>query len=430
MNWKTRLIWLLIPITIYLSGFSVYGRLEGLYNIKIPEMIKPLEIIRSNGRPLTVTCVLLTLFFALTSINGFRETVIQKKRGDFFKDHLVLSLMAIHFLFIFKILSDFPISSSLISALLTELFSQSFFFVLALTISVSVVPLIKTEQDFVTAVESISLSGILFVFSNLVQSIINPNAVYYASNLFTGTTGNPQHAAALLCMTLPSLIFCFEQNWRRGNALKTFLFALTIFFGIYFLFRTGSRTGTITFLITSLFLLVRSTFLSSIFTFFVPIFAFFALDSFTKSKENLKPFSKISNFTTTSRDSNWSQALSNFNEYILFGVPFSGKIFFIESSWLSLWFSLGGVGFLISLVWLETFLAKFKTLLTLKNFSVYGNRKSNLVNANFIAAFIFSFGEASLLGLLTPYIIILLINVALAISVIDHDKHIVGASKA
>jgi hypothetical protein len=430
MNWKAKLIWLLIPISIYLSGFSVYGKLEGTYGIKIPEMIRPLEIIRGNGRPLTIACLLSTLLFSLVSIRGFREPSAQKKRIAFFKDPLILSLLAIHLLFIFKILSDFPISLSLTNAFFTELFSQAFFFVLAFIISVTVVPLLKTEKDFAVAVESVSLSMVLFVFSNFLQSIINPSAVYYASNLFTGTTGNPQHAASFICMAFPSLIFCFEQNWKNSHVFKTFLFGLTICLSIYFLFRTGSRTGTITFLITGLFLLVRSTFLSSIFTLFVPVLAFFAFDSFSKSKENATPFSKISNFSTSSRDNNWSQALSNFNEYILFGVPFSGKIFFIESSWLSLWFSLGGVGFVISLVWLSTFLTKFKSLLTLKNFSIYGNRKSNLVTANFIAAFVFSFGEASLLGLLTPYIIILLINVALAISVIDHDKYIISASKA
>jgi hypothetical protein len=49
-------------------------------------------------------------------------------------------------------------------------------------------------------------------------------------------------------------------------------------------------------------------------------------------------------------------------------------------------------------------------------------RQVTLITANFISAFVISFGEASLLGILTPYVIILMINVILFNFVIFGEK--------
>jgi hypothetical protein len=140
------------------------------------------------------------------------------------------------------------------------------------------------------------------------------------------------------------------------------------------------------------------------------------------STDSSDAISKLSNTSADSREAVWNWALDNFNQY-LFGIPFVGEIGFVESTWLSLLSALGLLGLLISLLLVGNFFTKIKMLISLEKISSYQNRQVTLITANFICAFTISWGEASLLGILTPYVIILMINVVLFNFVVFGEKN-------
>jgi hypothetical protein len=413
-DWKKNLVWLLAAITIFLSSLSTYSKNEVLYGIEVPNLIEPLETLRANGRLLSAGCLILLLFFNIIVNGSVKEPKLKKQMNFFLKDPLISLLVVVHALFIIKFLNDSPTY-----LLFASLLPQIFFFVLILTIY-NLGRDLKTQKDFIIIVEYISLSAIIFILSNVVQFLIDQNAIFYAANLFVGTTGNPQHAAIFICMTLPSLLFSLEQGWIDKNKIKTFVCLLTICFSLYFLFRTGSRTGLICFAATSIFLISRTNLVASVtfLSFGTFIFASWG-DMITKDSSDA--ISKLSNTSADSREFVWKLALDNFNQY-LFGIPFDDELIFVESTWLSLLSRLGLLGFLISLPLVVNFFTKMKMLMSVDKIRREQKRQVTLITANFISAFVISFGEASLLGILTPYVIILMINVILFNFVIFGEK--------
>jgi hypothetical protein len=414
-DWKKNLVWLLTTITIYLSSLSTYTKNEILFGIEVPKLIEPLETLRANGRLLTAGFLIFLLFFLLIVKGSVRELKLKKQMSFFSKDPLVLLLVTVHALFIIKLLIDSPTD-----LLFNSLLSQLLFFVLVFIIY-NLASNLKTQRDFTRIVEYISLSAIIFILLNMVQLLIDQNAVFYIANLFLGTTGNPQHAAIFICMTLPSLLFSLEQGWIDKNKIKFFVCLLTVCFSFYFLFRTGSRTGLISFAATSIFLISRTNLVTSVIFLFFGAFIF-AIWGDILSTDSSDAISKLSNTSADSREAVWNWALDNFNQY-LFGIPFVGEIGFVESTWLSLLSALGLLGLLISLLLVGNFFTKIKMLISLEKISSYQNRQVTLITANFICAFTISWGEASLLGILTPYVIILMINVVLFNFVVFGEKN-------
>jgi hypothetical protein len=413
-DWKKNLIWLLTAITIYLSSLSTYTKNEILYGSEVPKLIEPLETLRANGRLLAIGFLILLVFFIIVR-GRVKEPKLKKQMNFFSKDPLLLSLVTVHALFIIKLLIDSPIY-----LLSNSLLSQLFFFVLVFTIY-NLASDLKTQRDFMKIVEYISLSAIIFILSNVVQLLIDQNAVFYIANLFLGTTGNPQHAAIFMCMTLPSLLFSLEQGWIDKKKIKFCVCLLTVCFSFYFLFRTGSRTGLISFAATSIFLISRTNLVTSVIFLFFGAFIFASWGDIITT-DSSDAISKLSSTSTDSREFNWNWALDNFNQY-LFGIPFDGEIGFVESTWLSLLSGLGLLGLLISLLLAGNFFTKIKVLMSLDKISRDQKRQVTLITANFISAFTISFGEASLLGILTPYVIILMINVVLFNFVIFGEKN-------
>jgi hypothetical protein len=414
-DWKKNLVWLLTAITIFLSSLSTYNRNEIFYGIEVPKLIEPLETLRANGRLLSAGCLIFLLFFNIIVKSSVKEPKSKKQMNFFLKDTLISLLVVVHALFIIKFLNDSPIY-----LLFTSLFPQFFFFVVILTIY-NLGSDLKTQKDFIIIVEYISLSAIIFILSNVVQILIDQNTVFYVANLFVGTTGNPQHAAIFICMTLPSLLFSLEQGWIDKEKVKFFVCLLTVCFSLYFLFRTGSRTGIISFALTTMFLISRANLVTLVISLFFGTFIFASWGDII-TIDSSDAISKLSNTSADSREFGWKLALDNFNQY-LFGIPFDGELIFVESTWLSLLSRLGILGFLISLLLVVNFFTKMKMLMSVDKIKRDQKRQVTLITANFISAFVISFGEASLLGILTPYVIILMINVILFNFVISREKN-------
>ena len=426
-NWKKRTLWLLISLTIYFSGFSIYTRNFIRFGTEIPPLIFPLQQIRASGRILSVAFILIIIIFSYVFIRVNKKDLINiNYQVNYWRDLLVISLIIIHLLVIFKLFQGFTTYEiEFFSAVISELF----FLLVVMTIALGPSKIITTKDDFRLAVQSISISVALFVFSNFAQLLVNEPALYYAgNNIFLGTTGNPQHAASLLVMSLPSVLYSYQQ--KTNKLLIKLVWFLTIILTIYFCYETGSRTGFIA-LCFSLLLYFSSRVKFIHWLLFFGSLAFIIPEWYNiQGAISDAPVNKLTTFNIDSREGNWGRAWREFNDYFLFGVPLADRPIYIESSWLALYSTLGSVGFLISLLWLIYF---YKQVVFLSQIIKSGKeitQEANLVRVIFVNSFILSLGEANLLGIISPFILILLLNIALLKFIINYDQNSITTNKA
>ncbi|WNN91094.1 O-antigen ligase family protein [Gloeocapsopsis dulcis] len=285
---------------------------------------------------------------------------------------------------------------------------------------------LQDEQNFYWATWSIAVVGIIFILANVYQAIFDVHAITFVNGWFSGTTGNPQHAAVLVVTTLPCFIFliesCKQWNWKKNLWIIGFI-SITIA-----LFFTASRTGVLMFSVLFLFfyrhkiggLLKLGLICGIALVVFLPLLnqdAGLGI-SYTTAINKL-----LSGDNT--RAGVWSALWRAFINNPFFGAPLKGdRLGYGESSWLAAAATLGLVGlFPLMLFGLDCFRMINKLIQTAKKQPRYALH-CNTVIAGLATLLAGSFSEAFLLGNLTFPLIALLMYLSMGSCLLEANARV------
>jgi O-Antigen ligase len=313
---RTHLQWWVITIL----GFATsLGKFSNEWGVTSPPLAFPLEEMREFGRPLSALLLLTCLGLALRSHKGWRKDLLPKP---------ILYLLLFQSVIVLKTI----LYGSISFALLTLVLYAS----VVLSISLGVSQWLQNDRDFTKAVYAIALVAVLFILANLYQASIDIEPIIFIHGWFSGTTGNPNHAAFLLTTSLPCIIFLQNQSpsfkWENGFWLAVLglcIFGLVI---------TASRTGMISSFVAILLLFRGKTKRFIAISMGLVLF-WLVVTQFIQPLSNIDTFSattnKIAKFQNT-RAEVWQALWQTFLRYPFLGVPLQNDRFFGygESSWL------------------------------------------------------------------------------------------------
>jgi hypothetical protein len=384
--------WFIFSLFCFASSLSKF---QDQWIKEPPPLLFPLQQIRDYGRPLAIILLISLVYLALQTQVNWRQKVFP---------NALKYLIIVQFIFFLKTLlyGNFEI------AILSAITFGGIIFMLRMGPG----RWLNNDENFNLAVRSVAIAGLIFVVPNTYQYVISPYAVTFSHNRFMGTTGNPQHAAVLLAVTLPCLIFLIQTS-RRWSFSKL-LWVSTLTAVMYFIVLTGSRTGLLM-TTTSILLFYRNNrgawfrLVLLVFIFIALILPFFDPGTLSSS---LGINSSISNrFTSPSntREGVWSGMWNSLMDNILFGSPLQGgRMGYGENSWLAVGSNLGLVGFIPMIMMGWKSLKLIWQLNKLSNRDSYYFFQTSVVIAGLGSMLVGSFFEAFLMGTITfPQIIFL-----------------------
>ncbi|BAY66025.1 hypothetical protein NIES22_61380 [Calothrix brevissima NIES-22] len=395
-----RLAWFLFSLFCYTASL---GKYEDQW-ITAPPLVVPLEQLRDMGRPLTIVLLCLLLILGIESADQGRRTFIPKP---------IKYLIVVQFAFFYKILLFGEINFALLG-LIT-------FVALVLMLKLGPSRWLQNEQNFHLGVWSIAMAGVIFGFAGVYQGVFNLQAMTFLHGRFTGTTGNPLHATALLAATIPSLMFLIEMR-QKWDWVKVFWIA-NLFILLYFLFLTGSRTGLIMAVPTILLFYRQRLGTLLRLGFFVGIVLAFML--YLQGPDVVMSNTVASRYSSTqnTREGVWSSMSSKFIKYPVFGAPLEGgRLGFGESTWLATGSTTGLIGFIpLVMMGIECVKMMFKLhQLSSKNSSYIPH--CSTVIGGLTSLLSGSFTEAILLGNLTFPVISLIMYLSLGKYLLLQDE--------
>ncbi|MEQ8879858.1 MAG: hypothetical protein RLQ12_09515, partial [Cyclobacteriaceae bacterium] len=228
---KTR--WILLALLALVASFAEY---RDQYVPDPPDLVFPLESIRSYGRPIAV----LLLMILTILIIWFK--ISSEKLKD--KYYIFRSLLVIQFLVFAKNL----FYGSILEAILTFLLFLLVFNLLYRGASGWVVSLNMLHYGAWCIVGVVTLFNLM----GLYQTSVDPWPMFFQQGRYMGMTGNPQHAAVLLASSIPVIFFLIIAS----KQLHTRIFLIVLLgWSVYDLVLTGSRTGLLEAIITGLIFL-------------------------------------------------------------------------------------------------------------------------------------------------------------------------------
>ncbi|PSB59028.1 O-antigen ligase family protein [Chamaesiphon polymorphus] len=298
-----------------------------------PALLPPLQQIREYGRPLAIVFLVLLVLLSLQAQGTWRREI---------RPPAMKYLMYVQFVIFAKTLIYGSLEFSVISALT---FGGIIYMLLR-----GPGRWLENDDNFRLAIRSLAIAGLIFIFANTYQYIINPFPVTFHHGRFQGTTGNSQHAAVFLAATIPCFMF-MVQSFARLNYLK-FLWIGVLAIAMYFLLLTGSRTGLLMGAI-SILLFYRNNggawlkvilFIAISATVLMP---FLGGETVTSSLGISSSVSERFTSTNNTRAEVWGYMLNDFSNNIVFGAPLYGeRMGYGENSWLAAGGNLGLVGFI------------------------------------------------------------------------------------
>jgi hypothetical protein len=322
--------WFIFSLFCFASSLSKF---EDQWTKEPPPLLFPLQEIREYGRPLTIVLLFFLICLALQTQNNWRQRILPQA---------IKYLVFVQFSVFFKTL----IYGNVEFMILSIMTFSGILFVLRMGLG----RWLYNDENFNFAVRSIAVAGLIFVVPNTYQFIIDPHAVTFVHNRFIGTTGNPQHAAVLLAVTIPCLMFLIQTS-RRWSYPK-FLWVITLIAVMYFLVLTGSRTGLLM-SATSFLLFYRNNggawfrLVLLILIFTALILPFFEPGTFSSSLGIKSSISDRFTSPTNTREEVWNGMWNGFMDNIFFGPPLEGdRIGYGENSWLAIGSNLGLLGFI------------------------------------------------------------------------------------
>ncbi|MBU7586817.1 MAG: O-antigen ligase domain-containing protein [Nostoc sp. TH1S01] len=398
-----RLAWLLFSLCCYTASL---GKYTDEWIKEPPSLVFPLQQLRDMGRPLTIVLLVLLILLGMQTKNGWRKILIPQP---------VYYLIAFQVAVFFKILFYGNIGFGFLA--LITFGAIIFMFKLAPS------QWLQDEYNFHLAVWSLAMVGVIFAVACSYQGRFDMQAMIFVQGRFLGTTGNAQHAAALLAGTVPNFMFLIEsrKRWDWKKVLWIFLLLLVA----YFLFLTGSRTGGMMTVSSILcFYRNRGGALLKLGSFIGVLSAIFLFskDPDTDIISSNAPASDRFVSGGNTREGAWSGMWNGFISNPLFGSPLQGdRLVFGESSWLAAGDTTGLIGFIpilmMGLGCLKMMLELHKLSHKRPNYSLH----SSTVIAGLAGLLTGSFSEALLLGNISFSVFSLLMYLSLGKFLLDLD---------
>lgn len=412
-----RLAWFLVALCCFAASLSEF---RDQFVLDAPDLVFPLEQLRSAGRPLSI--VLLALLLWLSCI-----TLSYKSWRQTFIPFAVWALATIQGLIFFKVAAFGSITFALL-AILT-------FSGVVLMVRLGPARWLQDNHQFHLGVWAIATVSIIFLAVNGYQALFDPYPITFVHGAFLGTTGNPQHAATLLASTIPCILFLSQVQTQKLWALFWTILLICVFIA---LFLTGSRTGAIMGVLSiGLFfrhsnrrvrIVVPGILLGGILCIvLIPL-----LGQFHTSIDVSSVTRQLLNVDNT-RSQVWTALWRNFSTYPVFGIPLQGDRFsgYGENSWLAVASVLGMAGLIPLFVFGVSCSQMIFKLNRIAARSPAYAMSSNVVIAGLSALLVGSIFEAFLLGTITFPLITLLLYLALGQYLIEiHADDRFAASNA
>jgi O-Antigen ligase len=396
-----RLAWLLFSLFCYATSL---GKFSNEWIKEPPALVFPLQQLRDTGRPLAIGLLAVLILLGMQTQDKWRRIVIPQP---------IYYLVAFQVAVFFKASLYGDISFALL-ALIT-------FGAVVLMFKLGPSRWLQDEYNFQLGVWSLAIVGVIFAVTCAYQGRFDMQAMTFVQGRFLGTTGNPQHAAALLAGTIPNFMFMIESR-NKWDWIKAFWIAILLIIA-YFLFLTGSRTGMIM-AISSILLFYRNRGIallrlgSFVVILLAIIFSLTSPDIFTNNASASDRFLSGGN----TREGAWSGMWNGFMNNPLFGSPLQGdRLGFGENTWLAAGDTTGLVGFipvlLMGLGCLKMMLELYK--LSNRNSSYF--LQTSTVIAGLAGLIAGSFSEALLLGNLSFSVMSLLMYLSLGKYLLDME---------
>jgi len=374
--------------------------------VTAPPLFGPLEMLRSMGRPITVGLLLLIFILALS---------IPKQDDKLKIPSALFGLIIVQYLIMIKTIYYGGMAFSIAYFIL--------FIIIVYTLCKGLGGRIKSWVNFDQVAGSIALAGALFVWINSFQGAVGRDAIVFIQGRFSGTTGNPNHAAVFLATVFPALLYAIT----KAKKLKILFWSVTALLAFYWLLISGSRTGLIMAVMS--FLLFFS---HKVLYFTVRIIGWgLALSLFFYVFPGLVELGEITEVIgwdgmaerlnrkseggLDTRAEIWQTQFNYFNHYPIFGAPVSGdRIIFGENSWLGIAAQFGWMGLLPMLFFGIGIIYKMTILWKTRIYHTARANELNLCFAGLASLMIGSFNEAYLLGNLSFPIMSLILYLILA----------------
>ena len=187
------------------------------------QLMFPLESLRDGGRTITVGLLLVLICAAIISPRGWRRRLVMSGTIAYFVFQLVFCLRTA--------------AAGLVARAAGAALVYAVLFIVA---TYGLPRWMQTLDDAYAALRSIAFTGIIFAFTNMAQVIVN-RAAAGINGRFSGTAGNPQHAATCIAAMLPA-VFTLVVRKQESKPMRILL-ACTVPLLLLLLGMTGSRTG-------------------------------------------------------------------------------------------------------------------------------------------------------------------------------------------
>lgn len=386
---RPKAIWLLIGGCMFCASLARYSDAF----MTAPPLFAPFEMLRSMGRPITMGLLLLIFIATFFLPKKVTPGMPVPLRG----------LLVVQYLIMLKTIYYGNLTFSIIYFLL-------FLFILY-TLCNGLGGQVRDWNDFDDLAGAVALAGLLFVWINTFQGVINRNAIVFIQGRFSGTTGNPNHAAVFLATVFPALLYQVTKS--KQNKVRLFWMA-TAALAFYWLLISGSRTGLIMVVISFLLffsnkvlpLLIRIIalcFAVAAFHFLFPGIIDFAIITETIGWDQMAArLERNSEGGLDTRAEIWQIQFNYFKRYPIFGAPVDGdRIIFGENSWLGVASQFGWIGLIPMLFFGIGTSYRIVKLWGKRSLLPQFSNQFSLCFAGLIALMIGSVNEAYLLGSLS-----------------------------
>lgn len=374
--------WILLGVFGYL--LTLYGYSDQFIEVP-PPLVEPLQTLRTQGRNLSI------LLLVLLIVLSFQASVALKIPRPFVFIFLIQLLLTIKVVFqgnaqigVFLFLSFLGIlfvASKIIKYGLNQDGSYDGLFLFAL------------------------IAGVFFMGGTIYQYRIDPYPITFTQGRLLGTTGNPQHAAVILALSIPSLFYFYFRLKNNLSKAGLLVIAAVTF---YLLYLTGSRTGILMAVLGMLSIIIGNFKFGFTYVLIIGIGALVYSILFPAQVNNLFQESTVNQRITVldlnqnTRAQVWAIQWRQFQNYPVFGAPLRGDRFrFAENSWLAGAAAVGILGFVFMLGFGFSVIRK---LIQVKNKQTLEYQS---IRAGIIILLGGSFTEAYLLGNLSYPLLVL-----------------------
>jgi len=306
--------WGVLSVLLYTATFGFYDK-PWIDNT----LVFPLEQLRRYARGIQVALLMALLIPVFASPRGWRR-------------RLLLASTVIYLIF------QMTYSTRLIFAgqLSRGVVGAMVYVLIFTTMGVGLSKWLQDLKDVHTLLRSILITMAIFIVATSYQLVVNPSAILI-NNRLIATTGNPQHTAVMISLTLPMLCYLLMQ--RRESKVWMVLWGMLAGFMVIFLLWSGSRTGLLMSMV-GLGLLFRTRIGSALgMALACSIFVLIAWLVFSESTVGIDRF--IS--STDTRSIPWSELIQDFIASPLYGTMGDSPVI-QENSYLSAAGRLGMIG--------------------------------------------------------------------------------------